>query len=79
MAPFIATGLLLLLNQLSPEYRWNLNQAGDFLVATGKLLMELLTIMAGVGLIVGALSITGLSGTLVNDLLYFFCRSYSTF
>tara|TARA_S200000501_G_scaffold315233_1_gene307485 strand:- start:370 stop:1098 length:729 start_codon:yes stop_codon:yes gene_type:complete len=26
--------------------------------------------MAGVGLIVGALSITGLSGTLVNDLLY---------
>ena len=32
--------------------------------------MELLTIMAGVGLIVGALSITGLSGTLVNDLLY---------
>ena len=70
VAPFIATGLLLLLNQLSPEYRWNLNQAGDFLVATGKLLMELLTIMAGVGLIVGALSITGLSGTLVNDLLY---------
>jgi TRAP-type uncharacterized transport system fused permease subunit len=32
--------------------------------------MELLTIMAGVGLIVGALSVSGLSGTLVNDLLY---------
>ena len=70
VAPFIATGLLLLLNQLSPEYRWGIKQAGNFLVATGKLLMELLTIMAGVGLIVGALSITGLSGTLVNDLLY---------
>ena len=70
VAPFIATGILLLLNQLSPEFRWNFSQAGDFLVATGKLLMELLTIMAGVGLIVGALSITGLSGTLVNDLLY---------
>ena len=70
VAPFIATGLLLLLNQLSPEYRWDLKKAGNFLVATGKLLMELLTIMAGVGLIVGALSITGLSGTLVNDLLY---------
>ena len=66
----MATGLLLLLNQLSPEYRWGIKQAGNFLVATGKLLMELLTIMAGVGLIVGALSITGLSGTLVNDLLY---------
>ena len=70
VAPFMATGLLLLLNQLSPEYRWGIKQAGNFLVATGKLLMELLTIMAGVGLIVGALSITGLSGTLVNDLLY---------
>ena len=67
VAPFIATGLLLLLNQLSPEYRWDLKKAGNFLVATGKLLMELLTIMAGVGLIVGALSITGLSGTVVNE------------
>ena len=70
VAPFVATGLLLALNQLSPDYRWDLKKAGEFLVATGKLLMELLTIMAGVGLIVGALSITGLSGTLVNDLLY---------
>ena len=70
VAPFIATGLLLALNQLSPDYRWDFKKAGEFLVATGKLLMDLLTIMAGVGLIVGALSITGLSGTLVNDLLY---------
>ena len=70
VAPFIATGLLLVLNQLSPGYRWTSREAGSFLVATGKLLTELLTIMAGVGLIVGALSVTGLSGTLVNDLLY---------
>jgi len=70
VAPFIATGVLLVLNQLSTDHRWNIKQAGAFLVATGRLLMELLTIMAGVGLIVGALSVTGLSGTLVNDLLY---------
>ncbi len=70
VAPFIATGLLLVLNQFSKEHRWETKQVGSFLVATGKLLMELLTIMAGVGLIVGALSVTGLSGTLVNDLLY---------
>ena len=70
VAPFIATGVLVVLNQLSTDNRWNLKQAAAFLVATGKLLMELLTIMAGVGLIVGALSVTGLSGTLVNDLLY---------
>jgi TRAP transporter 4TM/12TM fusion protein len=70
VAPFYATGILLVLNQLSPKNRWNLNQTGDFLVACGKLLVELLAIMAGVGLIVGALSVTGLSGTLVNDLLF---------
>ena len=70
VAPFYATGMLLALNQMSPSHRWNINDAGSFLVATGKLLMELLTIMAGVGLIVGALSVSGLSGTLVNDLLY---------
>ena len=70
VAPFIATGLLLVLNQFSKEHRWEIKQVGSFLGATGKLLMELLTIMAGVGLIVGALSVTGLSGTLVNDLLF---------
>ena len=70
VAPFYATGMLLVLNQVFPSHRWNMEEAGAFLVATGKLLMELLTIMAGVGLIVGALSVSGLSGTLVNDLLY---------
>jgi TRAP transporter 4TM/12TM fusion protein len=70
VAPFYATGLLLVLNQLSRKNRWDRKAATAFLVATGKLLVELLSIMAGVGLIVGALSVTGLSGTLVNDLLY---------
>ena len=70
VAPYYATGMLLVLNQVFPSHRWNMEEAGAFLVATGKLLMELLTIMAGVGLIVGALSVSGLSGTLVNDLLY---------
>jgi len=70
VAPFFATGILLVLNQLSTSHRWDMKEMGSFLVATGKLLMELLTIMAGVGLIVGALSVSGLSGTLVNDLLY---------
>ena len=70
VAPFFATGLLLIMNQFSHDHRWGLGETGAFLVATGKLLMELLSIMAGVGLIVGALSVTGLSGTLVNDLLF---------
>lgn len=70
VAPFYATAMLLVLNQLSSKNRWNIKATGAFLVAAGKLLAELLAIMAGVGLIVGALSLTGLSGTLVNDLLY---------
>lgn len=70
VAPFYATAMLLVLNQLSSKNRWDIKATGSFLVAAGKLLVELLAIMAGVGLIVGALSLTGLSGTLVNDLLY---------
>ena len=70
VAPYLATGALLVLNQLTPAHRWRLEQLSGYLIATGKLLVELLAILAGVGLIVGALSVTGLSGTLVNDLLF---------
>ncbi|MEZ5560339.1 MAG: TRAP transporter fused permease subunit [Pseudomonadales bacterium] len=71
VAPYFATALLLALNQFSSEHRWNLSALVAFLQATGRLLAELVAVLAGVGLIVGALSMTGLSGTLVNDLLYF--------
>lgn len=70
VAPFIATGMLLVLNQFSKGHRWDVKKAGEFMYSSGRLLTELLAIMAGVGLIVGALSMSGLSGTLVNDLLY---------
>jgi TRAP transporter 4TM/12TM fusion protein len=70
MAPYVATAVLLLLNQFSREHRWGGSELVDFLYATGRLLAELAAVLAGVGLIVGALSLTGLSGTLVNDLLF---------
>lgn len=70
LAPYVATAVLLVLNQFSREHRWKLASAVDFLAAAGRLLAELVAVLAGVGLIVGALSMTGLSGTLVNDLLY---------
>ena len=47
----------------------DLSAAVDLMYAVGKLLIELVVVLAGVGLIVGSLSLTGLSGTLVNDLL----------
>lgn len=70
VAPYLATGVLLILNQFSAEHRWRLGSVIDFLFACGRLLAELIAVLAGVGLIVGALSLTGLSGTLVNDLLF---------
>ena len=70
VAPWIASAVLITLNQLAPGNRWNLADLGAFCVAAGRLLSELLVVLSGVGLIVGALSLTGLSGTLVNELLY---------
>ena len=70
LAPWLASAVLLLINQCLPEHRLNLAGWIDWLRAIGQLLMELLTILCAVGLIVGALSVTGLSGTLVNDLLF---------
>lgn len=70
IAPYFATAALIGLNQMTKAHRWDWAKSFDFLVATGKLLIEILAVLAGVGLIVGALSITGLAGTLVNDLLF---------
>lgn len=70
LAPFYATALLILINQIFPHTRWNWAAFIEFIVATGKLLAEIAAILVGVGLIVGALSITGMAGTLVNDLIF---------
>lgn len=70
IAPYLATAALLLLNQFTKAHRWDWQKAFEFLVAVGRLLIEILGVLAGVGLIVGALSVTGLAGTLVNDLLF---------
>ncbi|HIG41259.1 MAG: TRAP transporter fused permease subunit [bacterium] len=69
-APWLATLCLLILNQFSKQHRWQWPQLYEFVRSAGALLVELLVILSGVGLIVGALSFTGLSGTLVNELLF---------
>lgn len=70
LAPFYATGILLFLNQVFPRNRWKLKELKSFLIGVSKLLTELTAILAAVGLIVGALSMTGMAGTLVNDLVF---------
>ena len=69
-APFYATVLLLVINQVLPYERWGWQEVKDFFSDAGKLFAELIAILAGVGLLVGALSVTGLSGTIANDLIY---------
>ena len=70
MAPFYATGVLLVINQVMPQHRMTLGKAREFLGALGRELSALVAVLAGVGFIVGAFSMTGLSGTLANDLVY---------
>ena len=69
-APFYATALLLLLNQLfSKDTRWTLSSVAKFLELNGRTFVELVAILAGCGLLIGAFSMTGVVSSLANDLL----------
>ncbi|WP_136246629.1 TRAP transporter permease [Halomonas borealis] len=70
VAPFYATALLLVMNQFSKSHRWGWKQVTDTLGSAAKLFAELIAILAGVGMLVGALSMTGLSGTIANDFIH---------
>ncbi len=70
LAPFYATAVLLAINQLLPRHRMDRRRFVAFLTAAGRALAELVSVLLGVGFIVGAFSMTGLSGTLANDLVY---------
>ena len=69
-APFYATALLLVLNQLfSKDKRWSLKTIVNFLEVNGRTFVELVGILAGCGLLIGAFSMTGVVSSLANDLL----------
>jgi TRAP transporter 4TM/12TM fusion protein len=69
-APFYATGLLLVLNQLfSKDTRWTLSSVVKFFEINGRTFVELVGILAGCGLLIGAFSMTGVVSSLANDLL----------
>jgi TRAP transporter 4TM/12TM fusion protein len=70
LAPFVATGLLLVINQLWRRHRLNWRRLGTLIENVSRSLAELAALLAGVGLIIGSLSVTGLAGTLANDLVY---------
>jgi len=70
LAPYYATPLLLILNQIfNKKHRWGWADVGRFFDTLASLFANLVAILAAVGMIVGALSMTGVAATLVNDLL----------
>ncbi|MGQ9371704.1 TRAP transporter permease [Azospirillum sp. ST 5-10] len=70
-APFYATVALVAVNQLvSRTDRWGRAELLGFIDSLSRLFATLAATLAAVGMIVGGLSMTGLAGTLVNDLLH---------
>ena len=70
-APYYATAVLLIINQFSKEHRWNWAGLVNFIRGVGLLFAELMAILAGVGLIIGALTLTGKVGTITYELTQF--------
>ena len=68
-APFYATLLLLVLNQLFNREKWGWGTVAKFLETNGRTFAELVGILAGCGLLIGAFSLTGVISSLANDLL----------
>jgi len=68
-APYYATVVLLVINQLAKKHRWSLKRFVEFLEGVGTLFAELLAVLAGVGLIIGSLTLTGKVGSLTYELV----------
>ena len=68
-APFYATVVLLAVNQINKKYRMSWRTFKTYLFATGALLAELGGLLAAVGLVVGALQATGMTGSITNILV----------
>ena len=61
--------LLVVLNEIWGQKRWGLAKYVSFLEANGRTFVELVGILAGCGLLIGAFSLTGVIASLANDLL----------
>ncbi|MDP6269923.1 MAG: TRAP transporter fused permease subunit [Alphaproteobacteria bacterium] len=69
MAAYYATVLLIGINQFLKASRWSLDDFLAFITGVGRLFVELAAILAGIGMIVGSMSLTGKISTLANELL----------
>jgi TRAP transporter 4TM/12TM fusion protein len=69
LAPFWATGALAVLALVRPDTRWTPARLRAFVLSSGAILTELVTVLASVGLLIGGLTVTGVIGTITSDLV----------
>ncbi|MDH4265529.1 MAG: TRAP transporter permease [Deltaproteobacteria bacterium] len=70
-APFYAIAILIGVAMFRKETRFTLRSFCEFIESTGKFLCELVAILAGVGMIMGSLSLTGVAGSFARELVSF--------
>ncbi|MBA4536802.1 TRAP transporter permease [Bacillus aquiflavi] len=68
-APFYVSLLILILAMVKKETRFNKKKLYDLMINIGKVLTDLTCLIAGIGFIVGALSITGVSFSFSRELI----------
>ena len=69
-APFYAVALLLAVNQFRKADGFTAGRFIDMIVSVGRTLAEIVAILLGVGMIVGAFQATGLTGPLATELVH---------
>ncbi len=68
-APFYAIALLLVMAMIRKETRFTAESFWRFIETTGKSLCELVAILAGVGMVMGSLSLTGVAASFARELV----------
>ncbi|SME89360.1 TRAP transporter, 4TM/12TM fusion protein [Tistlia consotensis] len=70
-APFYAILLLLVVDQIRKGALFSARGFVDLLVSVGRTLAEIVAILLGIGMIIGAFQATGLTGPLATELVHF--------
>jgi len=68
-APFYAMAILSAAAMIRKETRFTIDSFLGFIESTGKFLAELIAILAGVGMIMGALALTGVAASFPRELV----------
>jgi len=69
-APFYSTLLLIFLTSFRKETRLTYEKSIEFIADVGKVLAELVAILAAIGFILSAMSVTGVGNSLAREIVY---------